>query len=733
MLVSLTIDDIIFIIIEDNCIRFTNGFTGGTGLKKQKEFGMFLRKMTIVMAIAFVVLLNAFIKTGNAAGRRGVVSGCPGLGVFKTAGTEFDAVKSAYGSSIVLPSGYEVWVLSDVYADEINWYYVSFMYDNGQMYEGYVRAQYIVLDPDNTQSSMTDVEYEQYLVEQGFPETYRSYLMLLHEEHPLWVFEAHHTNLDWEASVTAESAIGKNLIPVSSPSSWKSMETGAFDYSTNTWVVFDGKTWVAASKELIAYYMDPRNFLNDVNIFQFEVLSYDSSYQNKTGIDAILENSFMSGDYVDTDGWAATYADAFIYAAEQSGVSPYHLASRALQELGYDGSSSVTGDVAGYEGIFNFYNIGASSSSNPILKGLEFASQINDTYFMPWNTKWKAIAGGAIYLGNRYINVGQDTLYLQKFNVQGSNPYNHQYMTNVQAPSAEAGKLADAYETSLDRAIVFKIPVYLNMPEENAPLPTGTGASNVCLTSLSIKGQVLTPTFHKDTLEYDLVLDEYVPVLNINATTADDVATVTGTGAVNIVEGNNKITVTVSTQNGNLRTYVINVAAPYSKSTIVGDGYALMTGDKVVQKFTLTDGQVSSYIYGFDAGISVAKAKESLTPIDCKIEIVNSERKENTGILATGNILQIFSEDGSVILKELPIVIFGDVTGDGLIDGKDMLYTCRHVLQLNILPGIYAEAADVRWDTSVQDENGIKTTDITGVDMLYIQRHLLGIAHISQR
>lgn len=702
-------------------------------MEKQKELGLFLCKLTAVLLVACIVLFLNFSETGNAAGRRGTVSGCPGLGVFKKPKTDFEAVTTASGEAIILPSGYEVMVMSEKYADEISWYYVSFKYDNGQTYEGYVRAQYIVLNADNTQSSMTDTEYEQYLIKQGFPTTYREYLMKLHEEHPMWIFEAHQTNLDWETSVNEESVVGKNLIPNSSPSSWKSMEKGAYDYSTNSWVVFDGSSWVAASKELIAYYMDPRNFLNDVNIFQFEVLSYNSSYHTSDGIDAILKGSFMEGSYVDTDGWAATYTEAFIYAAEQSGVSPYHLASRALQELGYGGSSSVSGTVAGYEGIFNFYNIGATSSSNPILKGLEFASQINNDYFMPWNTKWKSIAGGALYLGRRYINVGQDTLYLQKFNVQGSNPYNHQYMTNVQAPSAEAGKLSAAYKTSLERAIVFKIPVYLNMPEENAPLPTGTGAANASLVNLEIEGYTLTPTFHKDTLEYDLVLDEYVASLTIKASVADPVAIVTGAGKINLVEGNNKISVTVTTQNGNSRVYTINVAVPYGKSTIVGDGYAVMTGDKVLQDFKLADGQTSTYIYGFEVGMTAKDAKATFTPIDCTIKIVKADRSDNDGIVATGNILQILSADGTTILKELPMVIFGDVNGDGLIDGKDMLYVCRHILQVNILPGVYAEAADVRWDTTVYDEQGRKTTDITGVDMLYIQRHILEIAYVSQR
>lgn len=58
---------------------------------------------------------------------------------------------------------------------------------------------------------------------------------------------------------------------------------------------------------------------------------------------------------------------------------------------------------------------------------------------------------------------GQDTLYLKKFNVQGSNLYKHQYMTNVQAAAAEGltlSKITALANTTLE----FSIPVYKNMP-----------------------------------------------------------------------------------------------------------------------------------------------------------------------------------------------------------------------------------------------------------------------------
>ncbi len=631
----------------------------------------YLRQMIVAAVLVLVlVIVCKNTTTLKAAVREGVVSGCPSLVTFTGPGSTYDVVTTESGSKIVLPSGYEVKVLSEVFTEEL-WYYISFIYNNDQTYKGYVIARYVEVDDDDDDDSQitTDRDFEGYLTMQGFPEDYKEYLREIHSKHPLWVFEAQHTKLDWTASVEAESVVGKNLIPDDSPASWKSMAEGAYNYKTNSWIVFDGKDWVAASKELIAYYMDPRNFLNDVNIFQFEVLSYNPAYQTADGVAAILEDSFMEGSYVDTDGWAATYAEAFIYAAEQSGVSPFHLASRALQELGYGGSNSVSGNVAGYEGLFNFYNIGATSSANPLVNGLQFASQHNSDYFLPWDTKWKSIAGGAIYLGKRYINVGQDTLYLQKFNVQGANPYSHQYMTNVQAPSAEAGRLSEAYKTNLERAIVFKIPVYLNMPDENAKLPTS------------------------------------------------DIAGTDGSGPTS--DNNVK-----DDEGGPL-------AKDYSGYTINGSTYGVMAESYKLQKLK-TGSETVTYMYGFTVGQSTREVLAGMTPYDCTIRILNQDKTVNDGVIATGNILQILDKNGGT-LEEILAVVFGDVTGDGKIDGKDMLYMCRHLLGISALSGAYAEAGDIRWDTTVLDSEGAKSSDITGVDLLYLQRHLLGTVYINQK
>ena len=175
------------------------------------------------------------------------------------------------------------------------------------------------------------------------------------------------------------------------------------------------------------------------------------------------------------------YADLILRAAQTSKVSSYHLASRIKQEVGpFLSHSSISGKVPGYEALYNFYNIGATSSSEPmgaIINGLKYArdgnganAQTQTKYLIPWNTKERAITGGGIFIGSSYINIGQDTIYLQKFHVvdnRGGELFWHQYMTNVLAPYSESNIIYKGYVNSnlLDTDMTFVIPIYNNMPE----------------------------------------------------------------------------------------------------------------------------------------------------------------------------------------------------------------------------------------------------------------------------
>ncbi len=442
---------------------------------------------------------------------------------------------------------------------------------------------------------ITDIET--YMTEQGFPESYKAGIRTLYKAHPNWVFKAYHTGLSWDEAILQESKAGLNLISNNKANGWKSYETGAYNYSNDRFIVFDGSTWVTASKEAIAYYMDPRNFMTERGIFQFLTLEYQSEYEIQRGVENILANTPLykkECTYIDqTTSKQVTklYSQIFMEAAKKSGVSPYHLATRVKQEVVSNSttlSGSATGTFSGYEGYYNFYNIGATHSTaagGAIANGLDFAMGNKSTvaakeaYMLPWNNPYKAIVGGAAYIGSQYINRGQNTIYLQKFNVTPTSTYSHQYMANVEAANSEAIKLYNGYSSVLDSNLVFYIPVYNNMPEQNAAVPGTVLSPNNWLKTLNIGNYVLTPEFDAESgssQPYVLNLEtEDVETIDITAIAANSNASIvikvtangttnvisnTGTATLDFVSGENIIEIVVTAENGAVNTYTISIA-----------------------------------------------------------------------------------------------------------------------------------------------------------------------------
>lgn len=316
---------------------------------------------------------------------------------------------------------------------------------------------------------------------ENFPDSYKPYLLELKKKYPNWHFVALYTNLDWKYVIDNENIFGKNLVPKSYSDRWKNTKPGQHNVEVDS-------GWVDSSRRAVEYAMDPRNFLNNVRIFQFEGLSYDEKTNNKEGIEKILYGTEFYDkivQYVTSSGNAVTmnskYSDLILKAGKTSAVSSYHLASRIKQEVGpFLSHASISGTVSGYKGLYNFYNIGATSSSEPmgaIKNGLQYAKdgkgaseQTKTKYLIPWNNKEKAITGGGIFIGSSYINIGQDTIYLQKFHVTSNNGgelFWHQYMTNVLAPYSESKLIYNGYANMnmLNNSMTFIIPVYNNMPE----------------------------------------------------------------------------------------------------------------------------------------------------------------------------------------------------------------------------------------------------------------------------
>jgi len=636
-----------------------------------------LNKFILVTTMGTILVTgvgrNIFIKDINAfTTKKGTVD-VSALNVRSNAGTGNNTIAT-------LERDTSVTVLDEVNSDGMYWYKISFNTGSGDR-EGYVAKNYI--KTESTAKYTTDKTFESEIA--GFPESYKNRLRALHAEYPNWKFVVQNVDISWDEVIRNESIVGVNLVKKNAKSSWKSTARGAYNWSNGTWPGFDSNEWVAASESIIRYYMDPRNFLDSTNIFQFLNHGYTTGEQTEEGVEKMLKGIFMeskssvkstvpsatsapttsatttattaasttqaqnagpvadlnekielvgptgesltaatlpkeelptvedkdngpgytepapapvfesttefndtehgpgvvnsdsikesvsasNSTYASTSASSAgenanalsngtTYVDMIMDAAKSSGVNPYVIAAMLIQEQGVKGTSGL---ISGATGIYNFFNIEAYQSGNQSAtsRGLAWAGSGN-TYLRPWNTKAKAIIGGAMFYGSTYSKAGQNTFYLKKFNVLGENKYKHQYMTNIEGAKNEGAMLSRAYSEEDKKGVfTFHIPVYKDMPEVPEAMPTGDGSPNNRLSSLSISGYNITPGFSSDNYSYTVELPSNVNNVNIKANAADASATVSGSGDIELNSSNSAVDIIVTAQNGTKEKYSINI------------------------------------------------------------------------------------------------------------------------------------------------------------------------------
>lgn len=575
------------------------------------EVNELIKKMiSYILSFAIAASMAASCLTASAANMKGSCT-ADVLNVRSGAGTGYSKTGTvSYGDSLTILS-------ETTDSSGAKWYKISC----GNL-TGYVSAAYVQLTSSGSQGS-SDADFESYMTKQGFPESYKPYLRTLHEQHPKWIFTAQKLGVDWNTALKEECVVGRNLVHSSALASWKSMEKGAYDFNGGYWYGLDG-SWVAASKEIIMYYMDPRNFLNDTYIFMFENQSYDPSYQTESGVKTILADTFMSKSYTCPDTKKKyTYSQTFMDAAKKSGVSPYHLASRCRNEQGVNGAPQSLGTVKGYENYFNFFDIQAYATSTMTAAemGCKYAKTTNPTYLLPWTNQYKSIVGGSIFLGTGYITKGQDTLYLQKFDmVDGGNGlYYHQYMTCVFGQANEAISLKNAYSQDiLNSAMEFKIPVYNNMPDKLCPKPTSSGDNNNYLKSLSVSGTSVSPKFDKFTASYTAKVNAEVSSVTVNANPLGKSAKVSGKGKVSLKSGENTVKVTCTAASGVKRTYTIKITRKAASQTLQqGD----VNGDKYL---TVVDALLMLRYNAGKTQLDPAQLKRADMNGDGKVDVIDA-------------------------------------------------------------------------------------------------------------
>lgn len=376
------------------------------------------------------------------------------LNVRSGPGTGYSKIGSLTSQSVVTIIG------SEKASNGKVWY--KYQYNASKV--GYICSDYV-----SVKSVTSTSEFEAYLAAQGFPESYKPGLRALHAAHPTWVFKAYSVGCTWDQAVDKENEDPDiNVVDPNLPKSYRSKDPDCYNSKTGYYTPYDGR-WYSAHTDVIEHYMDPRNFLNETGIYQFMIHKYDGTTQNANTVASVVKGTFM--ETRSPGGGYSSYATLINDAGKASGVNPNVLAAMILQEQGTKGTSGlISGKYPGYEGYYNFFNVGAykTSTMTAVERGLWYAKTQKG-----WNSVYKSIVGGAQFYANGYVDKNQYTYYTKKFNVK--NGYNkigsHQYMTNVSGAYSEGALLKKAFPANYNEPVVFEIPVYSSMPASACPLP----------------------------------------------------------------------------------------------------------------------------------------------------------------------------------------------------------------------------------------------------------------------
>ena len=529
----------------------------------------------------------------------------------------------------------------------------------------------------------------------AFPESYQKQLAYLKYLHPEWEFRAYYTGIEWSelTSSSAENACMKNTIN----------KGNLLDPSALCICGREGDSgYYCASAKTVNFYLDPRNFMGEAMIFQFLDLS------NSSGITRDMVVRAVSGTYL------SNYVDDIMTAASEAGISPIHIVATIFQELGKTGTPrAISGTVPGYEGLYNFYNYGATDGDGAVERGLAKARELGWT-----NPSYALIDGAKLVLADNYISRGQITKYFYKFDVVGDEIlyeadgsktysidqfYNHQYMTNLRDPSSQAGTLYDIYAENgiLDQKLVFIIPVYNNMPE-SVPAPTSLSATPLYglfkvnsmkkwgVTFRASPGGASLGNIYKDTVVLHLGNEGSWSKVKVYAATTYN----SSTKQWNYEE---KIGYISSEYVGNL----VEDIPDYRDQVDMGGGLQSFNNVEIVGDNLIMppSANKSDVLHKYPNAI-VKWADGTL--------VGGSDT-----ILGTAGIVEI---DG----KEYICIKLGDTNSDCLMDAMDMYQIIQYLLGNLTLNDVAVQAADVNCDDLVD-----------AMDMYQIIQHMLGNLEIK--
>ena len=324
---------------------------------------------------------------------------------------------------------------------------------NIQMYSGNgTKAQKFVFVESKNNINIDETKYP----------GYKEKIQDLIDKHPNWNFELLYTGLKFDNVVAGEYRVhSRNLVPTSYGGEWICSVCGTTLYDSG---------WYCASEKAIAYYMDPRNFLDETNVFQFQNLnSYLNGVCSLEGVKSKVSGTFLQN-----------YANDIDTACRNKNVNSYYIVSRLLQEQGNAGTTIGKG-MNGGDGktYYNPFNIGASGNGWTEI----YKNALATAKSYGWDTMEKALEGGIDFCKKNWLENYQNTLYQNKFDIDtrnGTALYEHQYMQNLMGAYSEARTLKSMYANTgkTDANFTFIIPVYEKMNITTYAMPVNNSETS---------------------------------------------------------------------------------------------------------------------------------------------------------------------------------------------------------------------------------------------------------------
>lgn len=576
----------------------------------------------------------------------------------------------------------------------------------------------------------------------NFPKEYQSALNKIKDKHPNWNFEAYYTGIPWSTVLLNEtSSHGRNRVIKTADASWRcSCGNVASGYA-------------CASEGIIGYHLDARNFLNEINIFQFLEISYNSKIHNLSGVKSAVKGTFLDNTITyrkNGKSYTKSYAEIILEAAEESNMSPYSIVTKIIQEVGTNGSASVKGTYSGYKGYYNFYNLGAYDTGNAIVNALKYAKDKG------WDNQYDAIIDGAKQISNSYTNAGQNTAYFYKWDVVGtkilksgssqkvssSDMFWHQYMTNVQDPTSQSKPLYNTYARNgvLDKSLNFIIPIYEDMPS-SVDMPSGFSDDTEdlyyvnCTDGLRVRNKASTSgsilaTLYKNTkvqmitknytTANGIVWDKIKLSNGVTGYTADKYLTVCKTNNdSDTVIGTAKTTENLKLRKSASTSGVLLAIIP--KNTQVDILQKDVSNSNGYNWYKVKYGSYKGYVASQYLNVNNSnnnnnnndnksdeiKLNDEYAKVDGSTLIVKPTStikniaNSASGTLKTGETVKVGS-------KSYTVAMLGDINGDGVIDSRDSLRILKYQVgkyNLNVNGKL---AADLNGDGVVDSRDSLR-------------------------